>query len=68
MQSVLEPRIRAEGAQERLLERIVGAVAADALAQEAEHLLAMGLVERLERRDGSCDGHRSIETYASEKM
>src|SRR5439155_26114731 len=68
MQSVLEPRIGAERAQERLLERVVGAVAADPLAQEAEHLLAVGLVERLERRDGSCDGHRSIETYASEKM
>src|SRR5437667_365295 len=35
MQSVLEPRIRAEGAQERLLERIVGAVAAVQLANLA---------------------------------
>ena len=41
----------AERAQERLLEGVLGAVAAEPPAQETEHLGAVLDVERLERRD-----------------
>ena len=51
MLAVLEPRIGAQRAQERLLERVLGAVAAEPAVEEAEDLVPVGVVERLEGRD-----------------
>src|SRR5581483_9868984 len=49
--AVLERRVRTEGAQERLLVDVLGAVPAEPPSEEAIHLVAMRVVERLERRD-----------------
>jgi len=48
---VVEAVVRAKCAQEGLLERVVGSLAADAPAEERQHLTGMLRVERLERRD-----------------
>ena len=48
---MLEPSVRAERAEERLLERVVGAIDAETSAQKAEHLGPMLVVEALERGD-----------------
>ena len=45
MLAVVEPVVRAQGAQERLLERILGRLAAEPAAQEAEHDVAVLDVE-----------------------
>ena len=59
MLAVVEPVVRAQGAQERLLERVLGCLAAEPAAQEAEHDVAVLDVERLERGDGhDCLHHR----------
>ena len=49
--AVLEPSVCAERPEERLLERVVGAVGAQTSAQKAEHLGAMLVVEAFERGD-----------------
>ncbi len=49
---VLEARVGAESAQEGFLERVLGSLAADEPNEPAEHLVAVGSVEALERRDG----------------
>src|SRR5262249_55749278 len=46
--AMLEPAVRAQCAQKRLLEEVVRAVAARPPAQEREHLAFVGLVEQLE--------------------
>ena len=51
MLAVLEPVVGAQGAQERLLEGVVGAIAAELAAQQPEHLGAVLGIERLERRN-----------------
>ena len=51
MLAVVEPVVGAQRAQERLLEGVVGPVAAELAAQQPEHLGAVLGVERLERRD-----------------
>ena len=51
VRAVLETSVGAQRAQERLLERVVGTVAAELAAQDAEHLVAVLGVEPLERRD-----------------
>ena len=48
---MLEPRIGSQGAEERLLEGVLGALAAEPPPEEAEDLVAVGLVEGLEGRD-----------------
>ncbi len=48
---MVEPVVRAQRAQERLLEGVVGALAPEPPPQEPEHLAAVLDVERLERRD-----------------
>src|SRR5205085_11211026 len=48
---VLEPVVRAERAQERLLEGVLGVGDAEPAAQEGEDLTAPGLVEALEGRN-----------------
>ena len=50
---MLEPAVRAQRAQERLLEEVVGPVAAGPPAQEREHLALVGFVEPLEGRDAA---------------
>ena len=50
MPPVLEPSVRAQRAQERLLPGVLGALA-EQPPQIAEHLVAMREVEALERRD-----------------
>ena len=54
---MLEPSVRAQRAQERLLEEVVRPVAAGAPAQQREHLALVGLVEELEGRDSA---HRPV--------
>ena len=49
---MVEPVVRAQRAQERLLKRVLGGLAAQPAAQEAEHDVAVLDVERLERGDG----------------
>ena len=49
MLAVVEPVVGPQRAQERLLERVVGPVAAELPAQQAEHLAVVLGVERLER-------------------
>ena len=51
MLAVLEPRVGAERAEERLLERVLGALAAEPPDEEAEDLVAVVLVEALEGRE-----------------
>ena len=51
MLAVVEPAVGAKRTQERLLERVLGSFCAEALAQQAEHVGAMLLVEALERGD-----------------
>ena len=63
--SVLQPRIGAQGAHERLLEGVVGALAAQPLDEEPEDLVPVLLVEALE---GRYCVHRLPETYAMVKM
>ena len=48
---MIEPAVRLERAEERLLERVVGALAPEATPQEAHDLGAMLFVEALERGD-----------------
>ena len=48
---MVESAIRAERAQERLLERVLGSVRAEPASQEPQNLGSMLLVEPLERRD-----------------
>ena len=48
---MVETAVGPEGAQERLLERVVGPVAAQGATQDAEHLVAVLGVEPLERGD-----------------
>ncbi len=55
--TVLEPRVGAEGAQEGLLERVLGPGASEPLGEEAEHLVAVLLVEPLERGNLHCGHH-----------
>ena len=55
---MLEPWIRPQRAQERVLERVLGAVAAEPPAEEAQDLGAVLLVERLERGNRGC--HRYV--------
>jgi len=50
--AVLEPVVRAERAQERLLEGIFGRLSTHSLAEKAEDDVALLDVETLERRDG----------------
>lgn len=50
-----ELRIRAERAEERLLEGVVGAIAAQAADEEGVDLVPMLLVEVLERRQRHVD-------------
>ena len=50
---MLEPAVRAQRAQERLLEEIVRPVAARPPAEEGEYLALVGLVEPLEGRDAA---------------
>ena len=49
MPPVLKPLVRTQRAQERLLPRVLGALA-EQPAQVAEHLVAVSEVEALERR------------------
>ena len=51
MLAVVEPPVRAEGAQERLLECVVGSIDTEAAAQEPQDFGSMLLVEPLERGD-----------------
>ena len=51
MLAVLEPRIGSQGAEERLLEGILGALAAEPPAEEPEDFVAVGFVEGLEGGD-----------------
>jgi hypothetical protein len=51
MLAVVESIVCAKCAQERLLERIVGALGAELPSQEAQYLRAVLLVEALERGD-----------------
>ena len=55
--AVLEPVVGAQGPEERLLEGVVGAVAPELAPQQPEHLGAVLVVERLERRDRHCGHH-----------
>ena len=48
--AVLQIRIRAQCAEERLLERVLGAVGPESASEEREDLVAMLLVEVFERR------------------
>jgi hypothetical protein len=48
---VLETAVRLQRPQKRLLERVVGPLAAEAAAEEAEHIGPVLLVEELEQRD-----------------
>ena len=48
---MLEPVVGAQGAQERLLKRILGGLPPQPPAEEAEHHVAVLDVEALERRD-----------------
>ena len=48
---MLEPRVAAQRAQERLLERVLGRAAAEPAGEQPEHGVAVLLVEALERRD-----------------
>ena len=50
--AVLEPGVRAQGPEERFLERVLGALGAEPLPQEAVDLVTVLLVEVLEGRDG----------------
>ena len=63
MLPVLEARICAQCAEERLLERVFCAFQPEAPAQKPVDLVAVGLVERLEGRD-----HLHLETYSGAKM
>ena len=63
--TVLQPRIGAEGSHERLLEGVLGALAPQPLDEEPEDLVAVLLVEALERLYRI---HRLAETYAMVKM
>jgi hypothetical protein len=49
--AVVEPPVRPECAEERLLECIVGSIGTETAAQEPQHLGSMLLVESLERGD-----------------
>src|SRR5947209_3975328 len=49
--TVLEPRIRPQGTEKRLLKRVLGPVAAEPAVEEAKDLVPVGCVEGLERRD-----------------
>jgi hypothetical protein len=46
--AVLEPRVRAQGGEERLLKAVVGVEAADGAPEDAQHLTAMAVEENLE--------------------
>ena len=48
---MVEPPVRPERAEERLLECIVGSIDTEAAAQEPQHFGSMLLVEPLERGD-----------------
>jgi hypothetical protein len=58
--AVLEPVVRPQCAQERLLECVLGGLAADPPAEEAEHDVAMLDVEALERRDRTHGLHHPL--------
>ena len=60
MLPVLEPVVRPERAQERLLERVLRGLRADTSAEEAEHDVAVLDVEALERRDGGHCFHHPL--------
>ena len=49
--AVVQPAVRTERSQERLLERVLGSRPAEAPAQKPEHLTGVCRVERLERRN-----------------
>ena len=49
--AVLQPGVRPQRAQERLLERVLGPFAPEPAAQEREYLVPVRLVEPLERRN-----------------
>ena len=49
---MVEPVVRTERAQERLLKRVLGRLSAEPAAEEAEHDVTVLDVEALERRDG----------------
>ena len=63
MLPVLEPRIGPQGAEERLLKRVLGPLAPQPAREETEDFVPVGLVEALEGRD-----HLSHETYSGAKM
>jgi hypothetical protein len=51
MLAVLEPRIRPQRPQERLLKRVLRRRRSELSAQQAQHFVPMLLVEPFERRD-----------------
>ena len=61
---MLQALVRAQRAEERLLEGVVGPIAAEPAAQEAEHLAGMLGVERLERRDRRHGIHHPVKRAA----
>jgi hypothetical protein len=62
--SVLETTVGLQRPQKRLLERVVGPLAAEAAAEETEHVGPVLLVEQLERRDRH-DLHLREQTVAA---
>jgi hypothetical protein len=58
MLSVVEAAIRLERSEERLLERVVGAIRTKATSKQPQHFAAVLLVEALERRYRHCVHHR----------
>ena len=57
MLAVLQPPVRAEGPEERLLKGILGGVAPELAPQQPENLASVLDVEALERRDRHCGHH-----------
>ena len=55
---MLEPVVGTQGAEERLLERVLRLLPADTAHEEPEDLALVALVEDLERRNG--DSHRHM--------
>jgi hypothetical protein len=58
--AVLEPVVGPKRAQERLLERVLGRLTAQPLAEEAEDDVAMLDVEALERGDAGHGFHHPL--------
>ena len=64
MLAVLEPVVRPERAQERLLEGVVRTFPSKSAPEEPEHLAGVLGVERLERRDRRHDNHHPVKRGA----